>query len=349
MHALGVIFQRPLPGSVLKKPKEAAIGPTPFPNCSKCGTKTALAVRAPLRSSVGLNHFRTEEAAGSETHFYVTIHMMFAHIVKSGEKVDLKDIPTKKDGGMSEEEAEQLTEQLGEELTELQELLFAAGKTPLLLVLQGRDTSGKDGTIRHLLKYMNAQSTRVAPFKVPTPIEMAHDYLWRVHQQTPGKGETVIFNRSHYEDVLVVRVHEFVPPEVWQKRYEHINDWEKLLTDTGTLVLKFMLHISKDEQEERLLDREKEVEKAWKLSAGDWKEREFWDKYTEAYEDVASKCSPESAPWHIISADHKWYRNLAITEAIVEGLRPLKKGWNAKLEEIGAKAKEELAAYRTTP
>ncbi|MEQ1822444.1 MAG: PPK2 family polyphosphate kinase [Fimbriimonadaceae bacterium] len=271
---------------------------------------------------------------------------MYAHRVKPGEKVKLNDIPSKVDGGLTEKEAERKCEELGEELTDLQELLFAAGKTPLLIVLQGRDTSGKDGTIRHLLKYMNAQSTRVAPFKVPTPIELAHDYLWRVHSQTPGKGETVIFNRSHYEDVLVVRVHEFVAPDVWGKRFEHINNWEKLLTDSGTVVLKFMLHISKEEQERRLLDRERDLEKAWKLSAGDWKEREFWDSYTEAYEDVASKCSTESAPWHIISADHKWYRNLAITEAIVEAMRPLKKGWNAKLEEIGTKAKEDLAAFR---
>ncbi|MEQ1933735.1 MAG: PPK2 family polyphosphate kinase, partial [Fimbriimonadaceae bacterium] len=194
----------------------------------------------------------------------------------------------------------------------------------------------------------NAQSTRVAPFKVPTPIELAHDYLWRIHHQTPGKGETVIFNRSHYEDVLVVRVHEFVPKEVWSKRYEHINNWEKLLTDSGTVVLKFMLHISKETQEKRLKERELELEKAWKLSAGDWKEREFWDAYGEAYEDAATKCSTDNAPWHIVSADHKWHRNLAITEAIVEALRPLAPGWRTKLEEIGAKAKEELAAYRAS-
>jgi len=271
---------------------------------------------------------------------------MYSRRVDPGDKIVLKDIPTDNNGGMEKEDGEALAEELGKELTELQELLFAAGQTPLLIVLQGRDTSGKDGTIRHLLKYMNAQSTRVAPFKVPTPKELSHDYLWRVHQQAPGKGESVIFNRSHYEDVLVVRVHQLVPEDVWKKRYGHINDWEKLLTDCGAVVLKFFLHISKEEQERRLLEREQEVEKAWKLSVNDWKERERWDEYTRAYEDALSRCSTEEAPWHVIPSDRKWFRNLAITEAIVESLRPLKDDWMARLSMIGEEAKAELAAFR---
>lgn len=274
---------------------------------------------------------------------------MHAIRVKPGDKVDLSKIEADFDDGLDRDAGEAKADELGKELTDLQEIQFAAGQTPLLIVLQGRDTSGKDGTIRHLLNYMNAQGTRVAPFKVPTPIELSHDYLWRVHAQTPGKGETVIFNRSHYEDVLVVRVHDLVPEEVWKRRYGHINDWEKLLTDCGTRVLKFFLHISKDEQEQRLLEREQEVEKAWKLSVGDWKEREYWDAYTRAYEDALSRCSTDEAPWHIIPADKKWFRNLAITEVIVEALREGHDGWMTKLGDIGEKAKADLALYRTNP
>lgn len=266
--------------------------------------------------------------------------------IEPGKPVELSKIDPDDDAGLSKEEAEERTRALGEELTELQELLFAAGQHGLLIVLQGRDTAGKDGTIRHLLNYMNAQGTAIAPFKVPTPKEIAHDFLWRVHQVTPGRGESVIFNRSHYEDVLVVRVHDIAPKEVWSKRYEHINRFERLLTDSNTIVLKFMLHISKEEQEERLLAREQETEKAWKLAVRDWQEREFWDAYTEAYEDALAKCSTEHAPWHVVPADKKWFRNLAITETIVEALRPYRNGWMDRLEAIGEKAKAELAAFR---
>lgn len=271
---------------------------------------------------------------------------MYAIRVDPGRKVDLSAIPTDQDGGLEKEGGELISQALGKELAELQELLFAAGQTPLLIVLQGRDTSGKDGVIRHLSDYFNAQGMHVAGFKVPTPEELAHDYLWRVHQETPGKGEIVIFNRSHYEDVLVVRVHDLVPEDVWKKRFGHINDWEKLLTDSGTVVLKFFLHISKDEQEKRLIDREQEAEKAWKLSVGDWKEREHWDSYTRAYEDALSRCSTEEAPWYIIPADRKWYRNLAISEVLVDQLLRLKDDWHDQLEEMGVRAKAELAAYR---
>jgi polyphosphate kinase 2 (PPK2 family) len=162
------------------------------------------------------------------------------------------------------------------------------------------------------------------------------------------KGETVIFNRSHYEDVLVVRVHDIAPKEVWSKRYEHINNFEKLLTDSGTTILKFFLHISKEEQEQRLLEREQDPVKAWKLSVGDWKEREFWDDYTEAYEDAVEKCATDVAPWHVIPANRKWYRNYLITKTILETLEPLEDQWKAKLESLSVQMRAEVAEYRKT-
>ncbi len=272
--------------------------------------------------------------------------MEYAAKIAPGSKVSLSKVDTRFDAGLEKSQVQQMAKELGEEMGDLQELLFAAGQHALLIVLQGRDTAGKDGSIRHMLNYVNVQSTRVHPFKVPTPQELAHDFLWRVHDKTPGKGEIAIFNRSHYEDVLVVRVHDLAPEEVWQKRYEHINAFERLLADSRTIIIKFMLHISKEEQEERLLAREQETEKAWKLSVGDWKEREFWDKYTEAYEDALQKCSTEYAPWHVIPADKKWFRDLAITKTIVETLRPYRAGWMTKLEEMGVAAKADLAEYR---
>ena len=269
-------------------------------------------------------------------------------VIKPHSKVNLKDFDPADTRGVSEKEALERLEKLREKVSELQELMFSAGNTPLLIVLQGRDTSGKDGTIRHCLRFMNAQSTRVAPFKVPTPSELAHDFLWRVHQQTPGKGETVIFNRSHYEDVLVVRVHDIAPKEVWSKRYDHINAFEKLLSDSGCIILKFFLHISKEEQEKRLLEREQDDVKAWKLSVNDWKELEFWSDYSEAYEDALEKCSTEHAPWHVIPADEKWYRNLLITEAIYDALKPHEDRWRAKLSALGEEMRAELKAFRAS-
>jgi PPK2 family polyphosphate:nucleotide phosphotransferase len=272
--------------------------------------------------------------------------MGFAHRIDGGKKAKLEDIDPDQHDGVERAEAEERTRKLGAEMAELFDLLFEAGRHSLLIVLQGRDTSGKDGTIRHLLMYSNAQSCRVVPFKVPTAEESAHDFLWRVHQQTPGCGSIAVFNRSHYEDVLVVRVHHLAPEPVWKRRYDHINNFERLLRDADTILLKFYLHISKDEQEQRLLDREKETEKAWKLNVGDWKERELWDDYTRAYEDVLNKCSSPDAPWYVIPANHKWFRNLAVTEVIVDALQPYRKEWLAHLEQIGATAKAELDAYR---
>jgi len=266
--------------------------------------------------------------------------------VDGSKKVHLADIDPAETGGLDKAEAKKLTDVLGQELCDLADLLYFAHEHSLLIVLQGRDSSGKDGTIRRILNYTNAQSLRVEPFKVPTAQELGHDFLWRVHQRVPGRGHATIFNRSHYEDVLVVRVHDLVPKDVWKRRYAHINHFEELLTDSRTILLKFFLHISRDEQEERLLAREKETEKAWKLSVGDWKERELWDEYTAAYEDAINKCASPSAPWMVVPADHKWYRDLLVLEEVVETLRAYRDGWLASLEETGRTALIELEAYR---
>src|SRR5262245_2554977 len=186
----------------------------------------------------------------------------------------------------------------------------------------------------------------VASFKVPTEKELAHDFLWRVHQHTPAKGEITIFNRSHYEDVLVTRVHHLTPQRVWRARYDHINAFEKLLADSGALILKFYLHISKEEQEERLLEREQDRTKYWKLSVGDWKERAYWNAYTRAYEDAINRCSAPRAPWFIVPADKKWFRNLAVAEAIVAALKPFEKQWLKKLDDVGRREKALIEEFR---
>ena len=273
---------------------------------------------------------------------------MFAERLDGSKKVQLSEIPTDSDGGLEKDAGEDRAKELGKRLEELADLMYFAGQHPLLIILQGMDTSGKDGTIRFLLQHLNAQGTSVASFKVPTPRELNQDFLWRCHQDTPKRGAITIFNRSHYEDVLVVRVHSLAPEERWKKRYDHIRAFESVLGDNDTIIAKFFLHISKQEQEERLLAREQETEKAWKLSVGDWKEREFWQDYQSAYEDAINKTATLSAPWHVVPADRKWYRNLAIVEALVAALEQHEAGWLAKLEKIGVEAKAELAEYRST-
>jgi PPK2 family polyphosphate:nucleotide phosphotransferase len=272
--------------------------------------------------------------------------MPYAHRVEPGTRVRLKEYDTRDSGGLEKEEGQARFAELNAELDALQEELHAAGTHSVLMVLQGMDTSGKDGTIRNVMVNLNPQGVRVESFKVPTDEELAHDFLWRIHKVTPGKGQFGIFNRSHYEDVLVVRVHELVPERVWKARYDHINAFEALLADSGTIVLKFFLHISKDEQEKRLHEREKEVGKAWKLSAGDWRERELWDRYQEAYEDALSLCSTQAAPWHIVPADRKWFRNLAISEVLVDTLRGCRDHWRGALEDLSRVRLAELEAYR---
>ncbi len=272
--------------------------------------------------------------------------MPLTFVVEPGAPVDLSSYDTRHDDGISREEAAERFDALVTELADLQELLYAASTHSLLVILQGMDTSGKDGTIRNVFQRIDPLGCVVTSFKVPTPIELAHDFLWRIHRATPGRGEIGIFNRSHYEDVLVVRVHQLVPESVWRKRYRQINDFEHLLSSNDTLILKFFLHISKEEQEERLRAREKDVTKAWKLSVGDWKERERWDDYQAAYADALRECSTPHAPWHIVPADRKWFRNFAIATRIVETLRPLKATWLADLDQRGALALAELRKMR---
>ncbi len=266
--------------------------------------------------------------------------------VKPGSKIKLSRVATSIEGDYSKEEALKHIEDLANEFASLEDTFFFAAQRPILIVLQGMDTAGKDGAIRHILEMSNIISTRVACFKRPTEEELGHDYLWRVHKQTPRKGEIVIFNRSHYEDVLVVKVHELAKPDVIEKRYDHINQFEKMLTDTGTIILKFFLHISKEEQEERLLEREQDPNAAWKLAAGDWQEREYWDAYQEAYETAIERCSTDYAPWHIIPSDKKTQRNLAITQILVDTFKEHDGEWKNALEAVGVKAKAGLEEYR---
>ncbi len=205
----------------------------------------------------------------------------------------------------------------------LQEMLWAEGKQALLIVLQALDAGGKDGTIRHVMRGLNPQGVCVAAFKQPTPEELAHDFLWRVHQRVPRHGQIGVFNRSHYEDVLVVRVKKLVPEKVWRKRYDQINEFEELLTESGTRILKLFLHISKDEQKKRLQARLTDPTKHWKFSTADLDERALWDDYMQAYEEALTRCSTKAAPWHIIPADHEWYRNLVVAELVVAALEEM--------------------------
>ncbi|MEM8725129.1 MAG: polyphosphate kinase 2 family protein [Pseudomonadota bacterium] len=214
---------------------------------------------------------------------------------------------------------EQLNRNLGR-MTELQELLYAERKHALLIVLQGIDAAGKDGTCWHVLRGMNPQGTHVTGFKQPTPEEQRHDFLWRVHKHTPALGEVAVFNRSHYEDVLVARVHELVPHAVWSKRYNIINDFERQLTSQGTVILKFFLWISPQEQLKRFKSRLDDPANQWKISEADYAERAYWDRYVQAYEAMLKECSPETAPWYVIPSNHKWFRNLAVSEIIIEAL-----------------------------
>jgi PPK2 family polyphosphate:nucleotide phosphotransferase len=272
--------------------------------------------------------------------------MTYAIRIEQGRRVDLASIETRADGGLAKETGKRRLAELTEELNGLQDLLYAAGERAVLIVLQGMDTAGKDGTIKSVFRAVDPLGAQTWPFKTPNDDELARDFLWRVHARVPAKGMIGIFNRSHYEDVLVVRVKGLAPVDVWRGRYEHINAFERLLTDSGTIVLKFFLHISKEEQEERLLAREAEPEKAWKLAVGDWIERESWTAYMEAYEDALAKCSTPYAPWYVIPADRKWFRDLAVAEIVVETLRPLAASWTASLAELGKERRAELDAFR---
>lgn len=258
--------------------------------------------------------------------------MIQPFIVKPGEKIGLsgvendcnpEHIPDYTGAYRKKGETKKPLKKLNKRLLKLQELLYAESQHALLIILQGMDTCGKDGTIRRVMTGINVQGCDVVNFKVPTVDEVSRDFLWRAHRAVPQKGKIGIFNRSHYEDVLVVRVHDLVPESVWKQRYQQINDFERMLVENGTVILKFFLHISKDEQKERLESRINDPTKHWKITEADIRERAYWDNYMQAYESVLHKCSTEWAPWYIIPANKKWYRNLIITERIVETLENL--------------------------
>lgn len=263
----------------------------------------------------------------------------------TGKRVALKDIDPGDTGGVSQQEVERKLPAMQARLAELHNLLYGAAHQGLLIVLQGLDTAGKDGSVKHLMQALNPVGCEIASFKEPTAEELAHDFLWRIHKHTPALGRVSVFNRSHYEDVLIVRVHELVPKAVWEQRYGQINDFERRLAESGTIIVKFYLHISKKEQRARLLEREREPAKAWKLAVSDWKERAYWKAYREAYEDAISRCGTKDAPWYIVPADKKWYRNYALTQALIERLEPYAKAWSAELAARGEKALEAIRAY----
>ncbi len=244
--------------------------------------------------------------------------------VEPGQKIRLAEIDADDTGSFkNKKEARQQLAKNIDRMAELQNILYAESKHALLIVLQAMDAGGKDGTIRSIMSGVNPQGVHVTSFKKPTPEELSHDFLWRIHKAVPARGMIGIFNRSHYEDVLVVRVHNLVPKTVWQTRYEHINNFEKLLAAGGVTILKFYLHISKDEQKIRFEARLKQPHKRWKFNPGDLAERKRWDAYLRAFEAVFEKCSTGIAPWYVVPANKKWYRNLVISETIVQTLEGL--------------------------
>ncbi len=265
-------------------------------------------------------------------------------LVKPGTKVNLAGVdPDYHDQYVkdSPEVQARLSEDLAT-IAALQERLYAGGEQGLLIVLQAMDAAGKDGTIRHVMGALNAQSCCVASFKAPTPLELSHDFLWRIHEYAPGKGRIAIFNRSHYEDVLVVRVHKLVPEKVWRKRYDHIRCFEELLADGGTRIVKIFLHISKEEQERRFEERAADPTKQWKLSASDVPEHALWDQYMAAYEEALSRTSTARAPWYVIPSNHKWYRNLAVAEIVAATMKDMHPQWpkpQVDVSQLGLSAK----------
>jgi PPK2 family polyphosphate:nucleotide phosphotransferase len=245
--------------------------------------------------------------------------------IEPGTKVDLGkfDAGSTREAPKGKQATAEVFADLSKRLETLQEKLWANHQHKVLVVLQGMDTSGKDGTISHVFEGVNPMGVQVAAFKAPTSEELDHDFLWRIHQRVPGRGEMVIFNRSHYEDVLAVRVHKIVPDKIWKARYDQINDFERLLAETGTVILKFFLHIDRDEQKKRLQDRLDDPRKRWKFRLGDLEDRALWDDYRKAYEDALAKTSTKGAPWYVVPANKKWYRNLVVATVLVETLEKL--------------------------
>jgi PPK2 family polyphosphate:nucleotide phosphotransferase len=244
--------------------------------------------------------------------------------VKPGSRVKLGKLdPGSTDDQMTERTADRVVEESGQELSRLQYAMYAEGKRSLLICLQGLDGAGKDGTIRHVLASMNPMGARAYGFKVPSREEASHDFLWRIEKAVPARGEVAIFNRSHYEDVLVTRVHNLVSKPVWKARYAYIREFEERLVASGTTILKFFLHISPDEQLRRFKQRLEDPARQWKISQSDYTEREFWDDYIEAYEDALARTSTEDAPWYVIPSNKKWFRNLAVARIVVDTMKSL--------------------------
>lgn len=248
---------------------------------------------------------------------------MLLEPVSPDDALDLSDDDAARPDSLEKDGLKKKLEKELDKLGELQNRFYADGRRALLIMLQGRDASGKDGVVRTVIGACNPSGVRINSFKVPTPAELAHDYLWRIHHVMPEKGMFGIFNRSHYEDVLVVRVHGLVPEEVWSKRYDQINNFEKMLSENGTVILKFFLHVSQDEQKARLRERVEDPAKNWKFNAGDLDERNLWDQYTMAYRDALTKCSTPWAPWYVVPADSNKARNYLIAKRIVETLEGL--------------------------
>lgn len=246
------------------------------------------------------------------------------HRLKPGKSIQIEDASTKgKHFHDNREEAEIEFRKLRAELIQLQPALYAESRQKLLIVLQAMDAGGKDGATRHMLKGVNPQGVRVTSFKKPSEEELNHDFLWRIYKALPPRGTIGVFNRSHYEDVLVVRVDNIVAEKVWRARYDAINHFEQHLTNSGTKVLKFFLHISKKEQKERFEDRLRQPDKHWKFERADLEKRKQWDQYQEAFQDMLNHCTTQHAPWHLIPADQKWYRNLAIMRVVVSTLKSM--------------------------
>jgi PPK2 family polyphosphate:nucleotide phosphotransferase len=244
--------------------------------------------------------------------------------VKPGKKFRLRDRDPDDTVRLSDKDVALEAQQKNtRKLSDLHDLLYAAQSHSVLIILQGMDASGKDGTIKHVMSGVNPAGCAVTSFKVPTTEELGHDFLWRIHKEVPRRGYIGIFNRSHYEDVLVTRVHKLVPEKVWKSRYDRINEFERLLADNNVLLLKFFLHIGKEEQQCRFDQRKDQADKNWKISDADARERAFWDDYQRAYEDALEKCSTRQAPWYVIPANKKWFRNLAVSQIVVDAMEEL--------------------------
>jgi len=270
------------------------------------------------------------------------------HRYDAPSKPRLDEISPEPPDGMKKQQAKERFDELNEELFALQDLLWGARTHSVLMVLQGRDAAGKDGAVKHVVGALNPRGVAVTSFGVPTQEELRHDFLWRVHKRAPGAGEVAIFNRSHYEDVLVVRVKKMVPRPVWKERFDLIDAFERTLAQGNCIVLKYFLHITEDEQERRLLAREKDPNDAWKLNVEDWRERDLWDEFTAAYEDAIGKCAAKHAPWIVVPANAKWYRNLVIAESLAAAMRPYRKRWRHTLDEEGKIVRRDLREWRAS-